>query len=56
MEVDPQDISLAVQIIDLASYRGAIRGEELAPVGALRNKFVEMLKQLQETQQSLASE
>ena len=38
------DIQLAVQIIDVASVRGAIRGEEMAPVGILRERFVAFLK------------
>lgn len=33
------DIQLAVQIIDVASIRGAIRGKEMAAVGILRGRF-----------------
>ena len=32
------DISAAVQIIDVATARGAIRGEELLPVGTVRQR------------------
>ena len=37
------DIQLAVQIIDVASMRGAIRGEEMAAVGILRQRFTAFL-------------
>lgn len=49
MNVDPNDIALAVQVIDIASARGALRGEELATVGMLRNKFVKLLEEAQQT-------
>ena len=38
------DITLAVQLIDVASARGAIRGEEMAAVGILRQRFSAFLK------------
>lgn len=38
------DITLAVQVIDIASARGAIRGEEMAAVGILRQRFTAFLK------------
>jgi hypothetical protein len=34
-------------VIDMVSTRGAIRGDELAPVGALRERFVAFLKAAQ---------
>jgi len=37
-------ITLAVQLIDVASARGAIRGEEMAAVGILRQRFSAFLK------------
>lgn len=37
------DITLAVQLIDVASIRGAIRGEEMAAVGILRQRFTAFL-------------
>lgn len=47
-----QDIGAAIQIIDLASGRGAIRGEEMAAVGNVRNRLKDFLdfseKQAQE--------
>jgi hypothetical protein len=38
------DISAAVQIIDVATARGAIRGEELLPVGTVRQRFMAFLE------------
>lgn len=38
------DIANVVQVIDMVSTRGAIRGEELAPVGILRERLVAFLK------------
>lgn len=40
------DIALMVQVIDAGSQRGAWRGEELATVGALRNKLAAIVKAL----------
>lgn len=45
-----QDIANAVQVIDVASSRGAIRGEELAGVGNLRNRLVRFLEANQQQQ------
>ena len=42
-----QDISAMVQVIDVVSQRGAIRGDELVPVGTLRNKLVGFLTEAQ---------
>jgi hypothetical protein len=44
------DIAVAVSVIDAATSRGAIRGDELSPVGALRDRFVAFLKAAQEAQ------
>jgi hypothetical protein len=38
------DIANVVQVIDMVSTRGAIRGDELAPVGILRERLVTFLK------------
>ncbi len=38
------DLQLVVRIIDVASSRGAFRGEELSAVGALRDKVFNVLK------------
>ena len=39
-----QDISACVQVIDVVSGRGAIQGNELTAVGALRDKLVSFLE------------
>jgi hypothetical protein len=44
------DIANAVSVIDTATSRGAWRGEELTPVGALRDRFVAFLKVAEEAQ------
>ena len=38
------DISAAVQIIDVATARGAIRGEELLPFGTVLQRFMAFLE------------
>jgi hypothetical protein len=46
------DIASVINIIDAVSTRGAFRGEELAEIGTLRNKFATFLQdaQLSETE------
>ena len=46
--IDINDIAAVVQLIDVCSTRGAFRGEELLIVGAMRNKFSEIVKSQQE--------
>ncbi|MDA7491723.1 hypothetical protein N9M52_00065 [bacterium] len=43
------DIQAAVQIIDVCTQRGAIRGDELVQVGTLRERFVGFLRLAQES-------
>ena len=50
------DIANVVQVIDMVSTRGAIRGEELAPVGILRERLVAFLKASQPAQEAAAPE
>jgi hypothetical protein len=45
--IDINDLVSVVQLIDIVSTRGAFRGEELATVGAMRNKFSEIVKSQQ---------
>ena len=45
--IDINDIAAVVQLIDIVSTRGAFRGEELLIVGAMRNKFSEIVKSQQ---------
>ena len=42
------DISASVQIIDVATNRGAIRGEELVQVGTVRERLVAFLRHAKE--------
>jgi len=39
-----QDIVAAIQIIDVTSQRGAIKGDELVQVGTIRERFVAFLR------------
>jgi hypothetical protein len=41
------DITAAVQIIDVCSQRGAIKGDELIQVGTVRERFVGFLRHAQ---------
>lgn len=38
------DLQTVVRLIDAGSQRGAWRGEELAVIGELRTKFIQVLK------------
>jgi hypothetical protein len=38
------DFALVVNIIDVCTERGAFKGNELAPIGQLREKFVAFIK------------
>jgi len=48
-----QDISAAVQIIDAVSPRGAFRGEEMASVGMVRERFMAFLRHAKENGQDV---
>jgi hypothetical protein len=43
-QINLNDITLVVNIIDVCSQRGAFKGDELAPIGTLRQKFAEIIK------------
>jgi hypothetical protein len=43
-----EDIAGGVQIIDIATGRGAIRGQELLAVGSLRERYVAFLRAAKE--------
>lgn len=47
-----QQLAAAVQIIDLASERGAIKGEEMAAVGTVRTAFAKFLEYAQKQQEA----
>jgi len=45
-----KDIAAAIQIIDLASARGAVKGEEMAAIGEIRTRLSTFLEHAQSTQ------
>lgn len=47
-----QDFDAVVRMIDVVSARGAIRGNELTAVGALREKFTAVLEEEAKKQQA----
>ena len=47
------DILGVVQIIDVVTQRGAIKGEELVAVGTLRERFVAFLRHAKEQGQNI---
>jgi hypothetical protein len=49
------DLSSLAQIIDLAASRGAFRGAELEPVGALFNKLTAFLSSVKQAQEDAAT-
>ena len=49
-----QDVDAVVRLIDAVSARGAIRGEELTAVGAVRAKFAAVLQEEMAKQQTAA--
>ena len=51
-----QDIANALQIIDIAVSRGAIKGEETSSVGMVRDRLAGFLKAAQEAQQANVAE
>jgi hypothetical protein len=56
MELTINDIGAALQVIDVATARGAIRGEELSQVGALRDRLAAFLRAAQEQAEKEAAE
>ena len=50
------DLNSLAQIIDLASSRGAFRGNELEPVGALYNKLTNFLASVKAAQDEAAAD
>lgn len=54
--VSLQDLQLLGQIVDLASQRGAFRGNELSQVGAVYDKLTAFLGYVAEQQEANAEE
>ncbi len=56
-DITIQDFDSVVRIIDIVTQRGAFRGEELASIGALREKFAVAVQQyVQQQEQTQAPE
>jgi hypothetical protein len=53
-DITLNDLIGVVQIIDLASTRGTFRGEELLPVGTIRERLAQYIKAEQELLESNA--
>ncbi len=49
-----QELGLLAQIVDLASQRGAFRGNEMTQVGAVYDKLTSFLNKVEEAQQAAA--
>jgi hypothetical protein len=49
-QITLNDLALVVTIVDVCSQRGAFKGDELAAVGNLRQKFAELVKASQPQQ------
>ena len=54
--INANDLALFVQIIDVVSQRGAIKGEEMEAVGALRTKLVAYLNSIAPAQEEASAE
>lgn len=54
--VNLSDLGTLLQIVDLATQRGAFRGSELTQVGAVFDKLNAFLSYVQEQQQAAAEE
>lgn len=44
------DLAMVVKVIDLGSEKGIFKGADLKPVGDLRERIVEFIKQVEATQ------
>lgn len=44
------DLAMVVKVIDLGSEKGIFKGPDLKPVGDLRERIVEFIKQVEATQ------
>lgn len=55
-ELTLNDLTGAIQVIDLASTRGAFRGEELLPVGTLRERIAKYVNEQQKAEAAKETE
>lgn len=56
VSISLQDFAAMVNIIDVVSQRGAIKGEELESVGGVRNRLVAFIQAAAPQQQPAAEE
>ena len=47
MQLTSQDLTMVIQIIDASAEKGVFKGPDLTSVGALRQRFVDVIKQSQ---------
>lgn len=52
MNLTINDLNAVVEIIDVVTQRGAIKGDELLAVGTIRNKIAEFIQSQLEEQDS----
>lgn len=52
MNLTINDLNAVVEIIDVVTQRGAIKGDELLAVGTIRNKIAEFIQSQIEEQDS----
>ena len=53
-QVTLQDLAMVVNVIDLVTKRGAFEGNELFPVGSLREKIAQFLTEQQKAAEAEA--
>lgn len=46
--ININDLAMMVKIIDLGSEKGIFKGQDLKPVGDLRERMIEFVKQVEE--------
>jgi len=51
-----QDLAMMVKVIDLSSEKGVFKGADLKPVGDLRERIVEFVKQVEATSKEQTNE
>jgi hypothetical protein len=44
------DLAMVVKVIDLSSEKGVFKGADMKPVGDLRERIVEFIKEVEATQ------
>ena len=54
--IDLRDVSLAVQVIDLAAERGGFKGPELEIIGQLRGRLANLVQEFAPRQEAVAEE